>query len=221
MSHALGFPAGENGTVGISADRSKHILGIQGVNCLLGVGEYGGTVGTDSCQLGSGPVEHGHEVITYHMYSGLSQTFQCGNVIVDIFIPVGCTDFDCVVNIDTFDTCKLQSCVLDLFLQGKDVFHFPGFSGSGPVKGGNNAGYSGNLSDLFQSNGVVFAAIPAQCHLHNVILRSVFVINGCLYYKLLIIAIKLYKLLEIGQKLLYCCRRDGAFDTRSALWHAN
>ena len=111
--HAFRLPAGHYGAVHFSCDGVKHFFRIQGIHGLLCVCQYGGAVGPHPCQLGSGPVKHGHEVITYHMNSGLPQTLQGSNIIIDIPIPVRRAYLDGIVDIHALNAGQLKTCVLD------------------------------------------------------------------------------------------------------------
>ena len=161
VGHALGLPAGQDGSVGIPADGGEHVLRVQGINCLLGIGQHSGAVRADPCKLSSGPVEHGHEIVAHHMDAGLAKVLQGGDVVVDVLVPVGGADLDGVVDVHAFDAGKLKACVLDFLFQGEDVFHLPGFAGGGSIEGGDDAGDAGDLANLFQGYGVVLAAVPA------------------------------------------------------------
>ena len=165
--HAFRFPAGHDGAVGVAGDGGKHFLRIQLIHGLLGVGEHGGAVRAYAGQLGSGPVEYGHEVVADQMDVCLSQILQGGDVVVDILVAVEKTGLDGVVDVDAFDAGKAQSGVLDLFFQGKDIGKLPHVPGRGVVQGGDHAGHAGDLTDLLQGHGVEAASVPSQCHLHK------------------------------------------------------
>ena len=147
--HTLGLPAGHYRAVHIAGDGFEHLLRIQSIHSLLGVSQYGRTIGTHACQLSSGPVKHRHKIVANHVNAGLSQTLQSGDIIVDVFVAVGSTYLDGIVNIYALNTGKLKTCILNFFLQCQNIFHFPGFTGSGAVQSGDHACHAGNLSDLF------------------------------------------------------------------------
>ena len=159
--HALRFPAGHDRAVGIAGNGCKHIFRIQFVHCFLSIGKNGGAVRAYSGKFGPCPVENGHKVVADHMDIRFSQVLQSGDVIVYVDIPFRGACFDGVVDVYAFNAGELQTRVLNFFFEGENVLKGPGFSGNGVVKGGDHAGYAGDLADLFQGYGIESASVPS------------------------------------------------------------
>ena len=49
------------------------------------------------------------------MDTGLTQALQSSNIVVDVFISVGGAYLDGIVNVNTFNTCKLKARIFNLF----------------------------------------------------------------------------------------------------------
>ena len=58
----------------------------------------------------------------------LSQTFQCGNIISNVFFAVWCSYFDSIVDIYAFNAHYLKAFCFYLLLHLKNTLHRPFFS---------------------------------------------------------------------------------------------
>ena len=167
MSHSLRLPARHNRTVGVCGNGFKHLFRVKGVNCLLGIGEHRGAVGTHPCELGSRPVEHRHKIIAYQVNILLTQVFQCLNVIVNILLSLRHASLDRIVHVHALNPRYVKPRSLHLFLHGPDSLPAPNLSRRRVIQGGDNPLHPRYLADLLKRHRVKFGTIPAQCHLHR------------------------------------------------------
>ena len=146
------------------------MLRINLVHNILIIGQHGGAVGTDTGQVGTGPVKYGHKIVADDMDIVLRQVLQCGNVVGDMLFSLLRADLDVVGYIHRLDGGDLQAGVLHHLLKLCDLLIGPHLSRLLAKQGGNHPVNSGNLPDLLQGNAVVARSIPTQCHLHNPVL---------------------------------------------------
>ena len=95
------------------------------------------------------------------MNISLSQIFQSGDVVVDIFVTIRKSGFDGVMDVDAFNACQAQPGVFDFLFQSQNGIQFPDISGRGVIQRGDHAGHAGDLADLLQGNGVEAASVPS------------------------------------------------------------
>ena len=96
-----------------------------------------------------------------------SQILKSLDVVVDIHVAVRASCLDRVVNIDTLDTCNVESGRCDLVLHSTDALSAPYLSRRGVIKSSDDSGHPRNLADLLQSYGVGCGSVPSQCHFHK------------------------------------------------------
>ena len=122
---------------------------------------------TRLCKVGSCPVKDGHEVVADHLDAFFTEVFEGLDVIFDVFVAGGQTDFDIVVDIDRFNTGNFQIFCLNLCLQCGNFFARPKLACLSVIKGRDNADNTGNLANFAQLDRVVAFTEPSECHFHG------------------------------------------------------
>ena len=168
LCHALRLPAGEGHIIllGEGHDILSHRLVIA-LDLVLLVEQCGGAVAYRVEQVGTGPVEDGHEVVADDLDAELGQVADALLVILDILVAGGQTDLDIVVHIDGLDNIHVKAVGVDLVCNLLDLVDFPDLAGHLVVQCPDDAGHAGDLLDVAQGDGVVALAIPAPTHFHR------------------------------------------------------
>ena len=147
-----------------------------------------GSVSYRMVKIRSCPVKYRHEIVTDYFYAKFSQITDRLDIIGNILVSGRQTNLDIIVYIYRFYYIHIKSVWFQLFLYFTDFFLFPHFSRLLIVQSPDNAGHTGNLSDIGKGNHIIPFAIPAKPHLHrhNFIpplfyssnVRTIFLIDG-------------------------------------------
>ena len=167
VSHSLGLPAGHDGTVGVAGDGLEHLLGNQLVDGFLCVGQSGGSVRKDSCQLSSCPVEDRHEVVAHKVDVFFAKVLEGLDVVGDQLVAGRLAELDIFVNVDALDAGDVKAGGLNFFLERVDTLLTPHFTGLCVIKRCDDACHAGDLPDLLQGDSVEFGTVPSECHFHS------------------------------------------------------
>ena len=171
LSQTLRLPTGHGKAFAFFNNIVRHLHGIFFDQVLL-IEQRSGTICHGMIQIGAGPVEDGHKVVSYNLNTELSQITQGGFVIFDIHVASGQADLDVVVNVYALYNIHVKAGAFDLFAGLFNFFYFPNLAGLLVVQCPNKTFYAGNLLDLLSRNGVVAFTIPTKCHLHSCVLLN-------------------------------------------------
>ena len=134
---------------------------------ILLVEQSGGTITDGMEQVGTGPVEDGHEVVADDLDAVLGQVADTDLVILNEGIPGGQADLDVVVNVHGLHNLGIEAVAVDQVNFLLDFFLGPDLAGHLAVQGPDDAGHAGNLLDVAEADGVIALAVPAPSHFHR------------------------------------------------------
>jgi hypothetical protein len=168
LCHALRLPAGEGHVILLSEghDVLSHSLVIA-LDLILLIEQCSGAVAHGVEQIGTGPVEHRHEVVADDLDTELGQIADALLVVLDVLVAGGQADLDVIVDVDRLDHVHVKAVGVDLIGYLLDLVDFPDLAGHLVVQRPDDAGHAGDLLDVAQADGIVALAIPAPTHFHR------------------------------------------------------
>ena len=123
-------------SLGAGTLKNEHIVGgkVDDIEAegLAGRGQVEG-------QIGTGPVDHRHEVVTDRLDSGLRDEANVGLEVLRIRVRVFVAQLDGVVNRKAFDHGPAQACSRDLVSTGLNSVAWPDFTRVMVMQSGDNA----------------------------------------------------------------------------------
>ncbi len=169
LRHPLRLPSRKCHSVQIVQDVIRHFLIIV-LNPVLFVEQRRGAVLQRVEQICPGPVKNGHKVVGHDLHAELRQIAQRSLIVFDILVSGKKPDLDIVMHVHALHHVHVEARALDLAPCLLDLFHLPDLSGLLVMQRPDQPGHSRDLFDHLRGNAVVSLAVPAKCHLHNVVL---------------------------------------------------
>ena len=168
LGHTLGLPAGEGHVVllGEVQDVLGHGVVVVLDHALL-IEQGGGAVADLVEQVGTGPVEDGHEVVADDLDAELGQVADALLVVLDQSVAGGLADLDVIMDVDGLDDVAVEAVSVQLVHDLLDFFLGPNFTGHLVMQSPNDAGNAGDLLDVGQLDGIIAFAVPTETHVHR------------------------------------------------------
>ena len=168
LCHALRLPAGEGHVILLSEghDVLSHSLVIA-LDLILLIEQCSGAVAHGVEQIGTGPVEHRHEVVADDLDTELGQIADALLVVLDVLVAGGQADLDVIVDVDRLDHVHVEAVSVDLIGYLLNLVDLPDLAGHLVVQRPDDAGHAGDLLDVAQADRIVALAIPAPTHFHR------------------------------------------------------
>ena len=120
------------------------------LNHTLFIEKSGRTVTYGMEQIRTGPVKYRHKVVTDNLYTKFRKIAYCLNIVFNVLITSGKTNFDIVVNINRFNNVNIKTVLVTLRFYLCDFFFTPDFAGHFVVKCPNNSRHTWDLLDVLQ-----------------------------------------------------------------------
>ena len=150
------IPAGKRELCGIGIHRQH--LGVA-------IDQAGGAVAVLMRKVGAEPVEHRHKVIAYYFYARVGELFYVAAVYLYVFVAGRLAQLDVLVYRNALHYLEGETMGIGRVFDLSDAFGAPFLSGRNVIYRGNDAGHSGNLRNVFETDRIVLA-IPAEGHFH-------------------------------------------------------
>ena len=182
LGHALGLPAREGHMVLFG--EVQNVLGhgvVIVLDHILLVEQGGGAVAYGVEQIGTSPVEDGHEVVADHLNSEFGQVADALLVVLDVCISGRQTDLDVVMDVDRFHHIHVEAVLVQLTLDFCNLMLLPDLTGHFVVECPHDSRHAGDLLDVGQLDPVVPFTVPAESHLHWHI-RVSFSVSDFIFY---------------------------------------
>ena len=169
VSHALRLPSGHREALALLCDVLGHFLRVGHDLVLLVVhGSRAVLIGME--ELGSCPVEYGHEVVADHLHAELCEVAECLLIVLNVHVTCRKADLDVVMNVDRFHNVHIKAVGLDLVRSLLYLVLFPYDPGHLVMKCPHDPFHTGDLLYLLKCDRVIAGSVPAKCHLHGCIL---------------------------------------------------
>ena len=130
--------------------------------------EVGRTVGVRVQQVGTGPVEHRHEIVADAVDALCREVAQRLLIDLDLLVAVGAAVFDGLHDGEALYDAPAHAVALDVLTQVADLLAGPDLSEGHVVKCGDDA-LNSDLSQLGKGD-LVFLAKPSPCSFHIIFL---------------------------------------------------
>ena len=100
------------------------------------------------------------------MYIGFSEIFESFYICFDVLVAVCRSGFDCIADVDAFDTGDMKSGVLNFLFDSAYLVLCPEFARHLVHERCDYSFCIADLPDLFEGNGIVAFTVPTHCHFH-------------------------------------------------------
>ena len=166
MRQALRLPTGKRQTIRAFFHAFHQGFGVQAFHRRGVVKQRGRTIGHRVKKVGAHPVKHRHEVVANDLHPVFAQIAQTFLIVLNVLLALRRAELDRLVHVDALDDINIEAVLRRLRLDRSDARLRPHLARRKIVQRPDDAGHARNLADLFEGDGVITFAIPAESGFH-------------------------------------------------------